>query len=201
MTMRLTSCLSRFLLAVPVLAGCVATADAYPEFQKFVQTRSGRAINCAMCHANSDGPDGAGFGQIGGLSSEEITRLNQARAAFEPGQAVDSPILNKFGNHIVATIGKTRLLEFRNRPEELAAALGTTSDLDGDGIPDWREYLDGTHPLKKTDGNPWLLFVNNLSRYRFHVIMIVFATVLTIYGLANLLRGSSEVHDATQEPK
>ncbi|MCC6744828.1 MAG: hypothetical protein IT175_13300, partial [Acidobacteria bacterium] len=70
-----------------------------------------------------------------------------------------------------------------------------------DGIPDWREYLDGTHPLKKTDGNPWLLFVNNLSRYRFHVIMIVFATVLTIYGLANLLRGSSEVHDATQEPK
>jgi hypothetical protein len=174
---------------------------AYPEFQKFVQTRSGRAVNCAMCHASSDGPDGAGFGQIGSLTPEELGRLNQARAAFEPGHEVASPILNRFGNHVIATVGKTRFLELRSRPEELAAALGTESDLDGDGIPDAREYLEGTHPLKKTDGNPWLLFVNNLVRYRFHVFMIVVATALTIYGLASLLRGSHVAHEAAQGPK
>src|SRR6185295_19085436 len=104
----------------------------------------------------------------------------------------------RFVNHVIGTIGKTRFLELRNRPEELAAALGATSDLDGDGIPDSREYLEGTHPLKKTDGNPWLLFVNNLNRYRFHVFMIVIATALTIYGLANLLRGSHAAHEAAR---
>ena len=185
-------------LALPAFAG---SAAAYPEFQKFVQTRSGRAVNCAMCHTNSDGPDGAGFGQIGSLTPEELGRLNRARAAFEPGQEVASPILNRFGNHIVTSVGKTRFLELRNRPEELAGALGTASDLDGDGIPDSREYLEGTHPLKKTDGNPWLLFANNLVRYRFHVVMIVIATALTIYGLASLLRGSHVAHEAAQGPK
>ena len=55
---------------------------------------------------------------------------------------------------------------------------------------DAREYLAGTHPLKKTDGDPWLLFVNNLARYRFHVVMIVIATALTIYGLASLLQAT-----------
>jgi hypothetical protein len=193
--------LIRLTLAALALPFGVASAEAYPEFQKFVQTRSGRAVNCAMCHANSDGPDGAGFGQIGSLTPDELTRLNRARAAFEPGQEVDSPILNRFGNHIVATAGKTRLLEIRSRPEELAAVLGAESDLDGDGIPDSREYLEGTHPLKKTDGNPWALFVNNLVRYRFHVVMIVIATVLTIYGLANLLRGTYAAHEAGQGPR
>lgn len=172
-------------LASPLMAG---TAGAYPELQKFVAERSGRTVNCAMCHTSSDGPDGAAFGQIGSLTPEEIGRLNRARAAFEPGQGVDSPILNGFGDHIVDTVGKTRLLELRNRPEELAAALGGESDLDGDGISDSREYLEGTHPLRKTDGNPWLLFANNFRRYGFHVLMIVLATALTIYGLASLLK-------------
>lgn len=188
--MKTRAILARIALAgatVPLLAG---TAAAYPEFQQFVQQRSGRAVNCAMCHTSSDGPDGAAFGQIGSLTPAEIGRLNQARAAFEPGQDVDSPILNGFGNHIVRTVGKTRLLDLRNRPEDLAAALGSASDLDGDGIADAREYLEGTHPLKKTDGSPWLLFVNNLARYRFHVVMIVIATALTIYGLASLLRAT-----------
>lgn len=193
--------LTRLALAALALAAPAATADAYPEFQKFVHERSGRAVNCAMCHMNSDGPDGAGFGQIGSLAPDELARLNRARAAFEPGQDVQSPILNRFGNHIVATTGKTRFLELRNRPEELAAALGAESDLDSDGITDSREYLEGTHPLKRTDGNPWLLFVNNLSRYRFHVVMIVIATALTIYGLANLLRGSHAAHESAQGPK
>jgi hypothetical protein len=190
--------LARLALAALTLPACVVTADAYPEFQKFVQGRSGRAVNCAMCHVNSDGPDGAGFGQIGSLTPEDLDRLNRARAAFEPGHEVASPILNRFGNHVMSTVGKTRFLQLRSRPEELAAALDAASDLDGDGISDAREYLEGTHPLKETDGNPWSLFVNNLARYRFHVVMIVIATVLTIYGLANLLRGSHAAHDAAR---
>ena len=188
--MKTRSIVVRLALAVTAAPFLAGTAAAYPEFQQFVQKRSGRAVNCAMCHTSPDGPDGAAFGQIGSLTPDEIGRLHHARAAFEPGQEVDSPILNEFGNHIVTTVGKTRLLDLKNRPEELAAALGSGSDLDGDGIDDAREYLAGTHPLKKTDGDPWLLFVNNLARYRFHVVMIVIATALTIYGLASLLQAT-----------
>jgi len=186
--------------AAAALFGLVAcgSASAYPEFQKYSQTRSGRTVNCAMCHANPDGPDGAGAGQIGGLKPDELERLNKARAAFEPGQPVDSPILNAFGSHIIQSIGKTRFLEMRSHPEELALALGDGSDIDGDGVPDAQEYVEGTNPLDAANGNPWRLFVHNLSRYRFHVVMILAATVVTIFGLANILRGahaSTEVDD------
>lgn len=182
-------------LCAPVLA---TTASAYPEYQKASQARSGRTVNCAMCHTNSDGPEGTAPGQLGALSADELARLNRARGAFEPGQEVDSPILNAFGNEIVGTVGKRRFLEMRARPEELAAALGDLGDLDGDGIPDSREYLDGTHPLKRTSGDPWLLFVENLRRNGFHLVMIVVATALGVYGLASLLRAThaaSHVHE------
>jgi hypothetical protein len=188
--------LVRLALAALALPACAGAADAYPEFQKFVQARSGRSVNCAMCHVSPDGPNGAGFGQIGSLTPGELDRLNQARAAFEPGREVASPILNRFGNHIITTVGKTRFLQIRSHPEELAEALGAESDLDGDGIPDAREYLDGTHPLKETNGNPWLLFVHNLALYRFHLIMIVIATALTVYGLASLLRATDAAREA-----
>ena len=199
--MTIRSTFIRFALAALALPACAGAAEAYPEFQRFVQARSGRAVNCAMCHVNPDGPNGAGFGQLGSLTPDQFDRLNRARAAFEPGQEVSSPILNAFGNHIIATIGKTRFLQIRSHPEELAAALGNESDLDGDGIPDAREYLEGTHPLKRVNGNPWLLFVNNLARYRFHVIMIVVATALTIYGLASLLRASDAAREAGEQPQ
>lgn len=182
-------------------AACIALAawatpvHAYPEFQKYSQTTSGRVTNCAMCHTHPDGPDGAGAGQIGGLSTDDLARLAMARAAFEPGQTIDSPILNDFGDHIISTIGKSKFLELRSHPADLAPALGQQSDLDGDGVPDATEYLDGTHPLKRTSGDPWMLFVANFSRFRFHLAMIVLATALTIFGLANILRGA---HAATQ---
>ncbi len=90
------------------------------------------------------------------------------------------------------TVGKSHVLQFRSHPAELAAALGK-SDLDGDGISDAREFLEGTHPLQKTSGDPWSLFVTNLARMKFHVGMIIIATVLGMYGLANLLRGAHAV--------
>jgi hypothetical protein len=190
---------ARCALAALALLASAAPAGAYPEYQKFVQANSGRAVNCALCHTNPDGPDGAGVGQIGRLTPEELGRLGEARAAFEPGRDVDSPILNAFGDRIVEAAGKTRFLEMRSRPAELAGVLGTESDLDGDGIPDSREYLDGTHPLMAANGDPWLLFVHNLARYRFHVFMIVAATALTTYGLTNILRGTHAAHAATAE--
>lgn len=176
-------------LAIGLAAAGSGPASAHTEYQAFVRENSGRAVSCALCHVHSDGPDGTAHGQIGGLSAAEMTRLNRARAAFEPGQPVDSPILNGFGNALVERLGKKRILELRLRPELLAEELGDEDDLDDDGISDAREYLDGTHPLMKSDGAPWLLFKNNFRRFGFHMLMIAVATLATLYGLFCLLRG------------
>ncbi len=169
----------------------VVTGDclAYPEFQKFSQENSGRPINCAMCHTNSDGPEGASRGQIGSLTPEELNRLNAARGAFAPGIPVQSPILNEFGNNIITVVGKTKFLDLRAHPAQLAEVYGFKSDLDLDGIPDAREYLDGTHPLNKVHGSPLRLFLNNLKFYRLHVILIVLATLAGFFGFSHLLHG------------
>lgn len=162
---------------------------AYPEFQKFSQTNSGRPINCAMCHANGDGPEGVSRGQIGSLTPSELNRLNAARGAFAPGMVVENPILNAFGNNIIHTIGKTKFLELRAHPELLADVYGFQSDLDEDGIPDAREYLEGTHPLNNVHGNPLRLFLHNLNFYKLHVILTVLATIAGFYGFSHLLHG------------
>ena len=183
----------RYAIAGAAFAGLwtagAGVANAYPEYQKYSQTNSGRVTNCAMCHAHPDGPDGAGHGQIGSLNADALSRLGRARAAFEPGTEVDSPILNGFGNTIIRTVGKSKVIELRSRPGELAGMLDQASDLDGDGIPDAREYAEGTHPLQAGSGNPWSLFATNLRRSGFHIGAILVASILTMYGLANLLRG------------
>jgi len=170
-----------------MIAGAGTGAWAYPEFQIYSEDRSGRSVNCAMCHTHADGPEGLKHGQIGRLTPEELEQLGQARAAFEPGSDVESPVLNEFGNLILQQLGKREILLLRQDPGALADALGYESDLDGDGIPDAQEYLDGTHPLDPHHGDPWQLFKNNLVRYRFHVFMIVLATALGLYGLNNIL--------------
>lgn len=166
-----------------------STAWAYPEFQQFLQKSSGRTTNCAMCHAHPDGPEGIKPGQIGYLSPEEMNQLNRARAAFEPGNTTQNPILNAFGNSIVNKLGKTRFLQIRLHPEELPAALGNDSDLDGDGVSDTEEMVAGTNPLDETHGPPLALLLVNLRRYWFHLLMMVLATVSGIYGLNQMLRG------------
>ncbi len=167
----------------------VGNCYAYPEFQKFSQTHSGRPINCAMCHANGDGPEGASRGQIGSLTPSELNKLNAARGAFSPGMIVESPILNAFGNKIISTMGKTKFLELRAHPEQLAEVYGFQSDLDGDGIPDAQEYLEGTHPLNNVHGDPLNLFLHNLKVFRLHVILTVLATIAGFYGFSHLLHG------------
>lgn len=180
--------LARLALFI-ITAWLTLPALAYPEFQAFIVKHSGRPVNCAFCHANADGPEGTAPGQIGRLTTEELNRLGQARAAFEPGVNVDSPILNPFGNHIVKSVGKKRLLEIKLAPAQLAEALPKESDLDGDGIPDAREFLAGTHPCNKNDGDPWLLFKTNLRRHLTEIVLTLAATVAGLWGLNHLLRG------------
>jgi len=162
-------------------------AYAYPEFQHFVQKTSGRNVDCAMCHVNPDGPEGLKPGQIGSLDTEQLQRLNKARAAFKPGLHIDNPILNDFGDHIIDKLGKQKFLQIRQHPQKLAAALGEQSDLDHDGIPDADEFLEGTHPLDAQSGDPWRLFVHNLGRFWPHLVLISLATFLGLFGLNNLL--------------
>lgn len=177
------------VLGLSLVGTLSGSARAHVEFQAFVVRNSGRSVDCALCHVHSNGPDGTGVGQVGSLTPEELARLNVARAAFDPGVIVDSPVLNDFGDSLLRRLGKKRILELRSAPAELAKEISQTSDLDSDGIPDAREFLAGTHPLIASDGNPWQLFVHNLRRSAFHVVMISVATALALYGLVNLLHG------------
>jgi len=172
-----------------VLAALQARAAGHSEFQAFVRSNSGRAVDCALCHTHSNGPEGTAAGQIGSLSADELSRLGRARAAFEPGAGVDSPILNEFGDLLVQRLGKKRILELRSAPRAIPDEIGFENDLDQDGIPDAREYLAGTHPLIASDGDPWTLFVHNLRRSGVHVALISIATAITLFGLVNLLHG------------
>jgi len=171
-----------FLLSSPC-------ALAYPEFQAFVAKSSGRTVNCAMCHANSDGPEGTGHGQIGHLNAAELERLGRARSALQPGQNVDSPILNAFGNHIIKSLGKEKFVELKVSPAHLADLLPPDSDLDQDGIPDVREYLDGTLPINHNDGSPLLLLQHNFRANFLAIALTLAATVCGIWGLGHLLHG------------
>jgi len=179
----------RVIVTMAALWMVCSAAWPYPEFQTFIETQSGRNVNCAMCHAHGDGPEGLKPGQIGSLTPPQMEALGKARAAFEPGEEVDSPILNEFGNHIMQVLGKQQFLQIRQDPAKLVEALGTESDLDGDGIPDVREYLDGTLPTDPNHGDPWALFFINLKRNWFHVVMVGLATIAGLWGLQNLLHG------------
>ncbi len=174
-------CLTGLLVAAP--------AFTYPEFQTFVEAQSNRNVNCALCHAHPDGPEGLKPGQIGSLSPVQLEKLNKARAAFEPGQEVDSPILNPFGNHIIQVLGKQQFLQIRQDPAALVPALGRESDLDRDGIPDVDEYRAGTLPTDPNHGAPWTLFRINLARRWFPILMIFLATCAGVYGLSNFIQG------------
>ncbi len=171
------------------------SAQAYPEFQQHIVKTARRPVNCALCHTHADGPEGTAPGQIGHLTQAEQAELVRARGAFEPGQKVNSPILNGFGNHIINALGKKRFLETRLAPAQLAEALPKDSDLDHDGIPDAQEYVAGTHPLLESDGNPWLLFRANFARNSTQILLTLAATIVGLWGLGHLLRGfAAAVH-------
>ena len=175
-----------------LLAGLLLIAQsalAYPEFEVWSEKNSGKVIDCARCHTNAEGPEGVKPGQIRSLSPPELERLNQARSAFEPGMGVDSPVLNAFGDRIIDKLGKKKFIEIRSaNPGQLVTLYGTDSDLDGDGIPDVREYAEGTLPTDSRSGNPWTLFSTNVQRSWLDILMTVLATLFGLYGLNQLLR-------------
>lgn len=164
---------------------------AYPEFQQFVEQHSHRTVNCAMCHSNENGPVGDGRGQIGSLTPEEMKRLNAARLAVEPGQEIDSPILNQFGNEIIKAIGKKKFVQIKSDPARLAEALSAKNDIDGDGISDATEYLDGSDPLNKFHGDVGKLFLVNLDRFKMHIVLAMVAVLSVNYGLLHLIKAIS----------
>lgn len=179
----------RLAFSICVCLGYLTPAAvAYPEFQTYAEKNSGRTVNCAMCHTHGNGPTGTDSGQIGALTSEQMQKLQQARKAMEPGQEVDSPILNHFGNKIMKVIGRRQLLEMRSDPAKLTAALGT-SDLDEDGIPDGKEFAQGTDALNPQHGDPWELFLQNLQKHAPHIGLALLAILLLDYGFVHLLRG------------
>jgi hypothetical protein len=197
-------------LVARTLLALAATAVAppvlgYPEFEVWVERHSGRFVNCALCHSHPDGPEGVKPGQIRSLDAAELARLNRARAAFEPGQEVDSPILNDFGDLVMERLGKRRFLEIRaTDPGLLAAALDGDSDLDGDGIADATEYLEGTHPLEALSGAPRRLLGRNLARHWFEILMIALATAFGVWGLRHLLDWAvlvAETETAEEHPR
>ena len=177
------------LAAALALLLAAASAQAYPEFQQHIVKTTGRPVNCAMCHMHADGPEGAAPGQIGHLTQPQQAELGRARAAFEPNAKPNNPLLNTFGNHIINSIGKRKFLEARLAPAQLADLLPKESDLDGDGIPDATELAMGTHPLLKSDGDPWLLFKANFRANLTQIILALGATVVGLWGLGHLLRG------------
>jgi hypothetical protein len=164
-------------------------AAAYPEFEQYIDQTSGRYVNCSMCHTHPEGPEGVKPGQIGSLNAEQMDQLNRGRAAFEPGMGIENPILNAFGNSIVEQLGKTEFLQMRLRPKDLSGALDPTIDTDGDGISDADELRAGTLPTDHNHGDPWRLFLHNLRERAFHVLMLVVATALGLYGIRALLHG------------
>lgn len=186
-----------FLFVAMVVAVLVipTPVEAHSEFQLFSQTNSGRGVDCAMCHAHPNGPEGLKPGQIGSLDAGELARLGHARAAFEPGAPVDSPILNAFGNRIVTELGKKKVLELRAQPGLLGSLLSADSDLDHDGIPDATEFLEGTDPLNSQHGSPGALFFYNLKEQWFPIVMLALATVLGLFGLNHLLTWFSILTD------
>jgi hypothetical protein len=152
-----------------------------------------------MCHAHSDGPDGAAPGQIGGLSASEREKLGISRLAMDPGKKIDNPILNAFGNEIIHQIGRNKFLEIKKTPQHLDQVYSKESDLDHDGIPDIQEYYEGTHPLMPHDGNPWKLFKVNLLRNQMQIGLVILATIFGVWGFRSALIGFANSTKADEE--
>ena len=187
------------IAAAAALFIAAAPAHAYPEFQQHIVKTTGRAVNCAFCHTHADGPEGAAPGQIGHLTLAQHVELGRARAAFEPNTKPNNPILNAFGNHIINSIGKKKFLELKLAPAQLAGALPKDSDLDADGIPDATELAMGTHPLLKSDGDPWLLFKANFRSNLVEIILAFAASVIGLWGISHLLHGFDAAAHAEDE--
>lgn len=167
---------------------------AYPEFETAVKMASGRNVNCALCHRNGEGPEGNNRGQMGRLLPTELDALSVARGAMVPGTAVDSPILNAFGNHLVSNLGRTKIIEARLRGQanpldglsNLSASLSTI-DFDGDGASDREELFAGTHPAMAHHGPLLTTISHRLKVHFWRILFTALGCALMLWGLRHLI--------------
>jgi hypothetical protein len=133
---------------------------------------------------------------MGALSTEDSRRLDAAREVLDPGQTIDNPILNVFGNNLASRLGMTKVKELRKAPAFLPSYLDPASDMDDDGIADAREMVDGTQPLDDQSGDPWTFFLVNVRRQAFPLTMTLLATITGLRGIHLVLRwfGRSVAH-------
>lgn len=178
-----------FLVVILLVTIQANAAFAYSEFYEYIRKTSGREINCAICHIHGEGPDGSEIGQTGFLKKDELEKLSVARAALEPGQIVNNPTLNEFGNELIHILGKRKLTDLVAHPEDLPKEIGYELDIDKDGIPDATEYLDGTLPTSKESGDPWKLFLVNIKKNAKQLLIGLLCVCFFLYGFIQLLRG------------
>jgi cytochrome c553 len=162
-------------------------AQAYPEFQRHIQSSSGQVVSCALCHSHPDGPDGSKHGQLESLSARELELLAQSRGQLEPGPIVNNPVLNEFGDYLVASLGRNRLMALRPTPELLGASMAAGHDQDQDGIDDARELREGTDPTDPRHGHPARLLSTNMRRHWTELVLAAAATLLGLFGLRRVL--------------
>jgi hypothetical protein len=181
-----------FVLMLAVATLLSQRGEAYPEFQKYVQENSGRFVNCSLCHTHAEGPEGDKLGQIGRLDQEALERLNEARMAAEANNKAKSPILNKFGNHILNSGGMNAVANARGNPAALYTFLPKDSDLDGDGVTDVKELAAGTNPSDESHGPPLALFIANFKKNFGLILALTLSFAALFFGIGAIQRSVSK---------
>lgn len=133
---------------------CLSTypAQAFPQFEQWISKKAGFQTNCAYCHLNAAGPLGNGNGQEGALTDQQRSNLHTK----------DSPILNEFGQHLIARLSYQKVVSSVEDPQALALVM-KAYDLDGDGVPDGEEMLHGTLPQDPLSAPPGLIWSRRLK--------------------------------------
>lgn len=171
---------------------CTSSALAFIEYGNFIELKSKKQLNCGFCHKHINGPDGNELGQLGSLTEEE-TKLTALNQYIEAGEILkDSPILSKFGNHLVKKVGYELIASALEDPIQVVNEL-KNSDLDTDGISDAEEILEGTLPDDPLDGNPWKLFVNSTKKQWFELLFQAITIFFLVLALSKLKKLSKVV--------
>jgi hypothetical protein len=165
--------------AIATLVLTSVPAVAFPAYADWISKKSGTQVDCAYCHLSVYGPSGSGAGQTGSLSESQSALIHTA----------NSPILNKFGQEIIAKYGYNNVLTNMQVPEKLAAAM-SKYDLDGDGVNDGTEMEYGTladDPLSAPASLVWWI---NLQRNALFVSVVAISAICAAAGLYGLVRGT-----------
>lgn len=101
------------LAVVMVLAAMFQPALAYPQFADWLSSKSGKQVSCNYCHLNDQGPAGAGPGQIGSLTEQQLSLMHTA----------DSPVLNALGQCLLKHLGYEGLKDSLFEPQAILAAV------------------------------------------------------------------------------